>query len=162
LPPGGEADHSTRQDSGESYKIARYANQIVIDEQNFIDDNLGAFQDTPVEMGQAAARLRPDLVYAILLANPNLAPTGRALFNATDGNTATGATFAMAALRAAIQAMMAVRENTVNLNLIPSHLIVPTDLFLIAGESVSSAELVVAGTAGTVTERGSRNVVSDM
>lgn len=162
LPPGGEADHATRQDSGESYRIARYANQIVIDEQNFIDDALGAFADTPVEMGQAAARLRPDLVYAILLANPTLATTGRALFNATDGNTATGATFAMAALRAAITAMMAVRENAVNLNLVATHLIVPVDLFLLAGESVSSAELVIAGTAGTVTERGFRNVVSDM
>ena len=162
LPRGAAADHMTREDAGESYKINRFAGQVVVDEQDFIDDNLGALSDLPVEMGMAAARLRPDLVYSILLANPTLATTGRALFNATDGNDASGAALAAATLRAACSSMMARQENGVNLNLMPTHLIVPTTLFFQANELVQSVTIVIAGTAGSVTERGTKNVLSDL
>jgi hypothetical protein len=40
LPRGGTADHEERSDKTESYKIARYAGQFVVDEQDFIDDSL--------------------------------------------------------------------------------------------------------------------------
>lgn len=162
LPRGGEADHADFDDNLESYKIARYAKQFVVDEQDVIDDRLGALADTPTRLGQAAARLRPDLVYAILLANPTLNATSRALFNATDGNTSASAALSASTLRSAIQAMMAVRENSVNLNLAPTHLIVPTDLIMLAKELVASPNLILAGTAGSVTERGNLNVITDM
>lgn len=157
LPKGGTADHRNRSDTGESYKIARYASQIVIDEQDFINDNLGALADEPVDMGNEAARLRPDLVYAIMLANNVLTSTGRALFNTTEGNRITGAAFAAATLRAAVAKMRLIRENNVNLNLKPTHLMVPPTLVHLAYELVNSSEIIIAGTAGSVTERGSAN-----
>lgn len=160
LGKGGTADDMTREDVGESYKIARYAGKIVVDEQDLINDTLGALADLPVEMALAAARLRPDLVYAILLANPTLAATARALFNSTDANTAAGAALAAATLRSAVSAMMAVREGTVNLNLVPTHIVVPTELFFLANELVQSATIVIA--SNTATERGSKNVLSDL
>lgn len=160
LPRGGTAEHTTRDATAESYKIARYARQFVVDEQDVIDDSMSALADIPVEMGRASARLRPDLVYAIVLANANLAATARALFNATDGNLLTTATLASATLKTAIKTIMLFRDNSVNLNLKPTHLIVPPSLLHLSRELINSATILIAGTAGTVTERGSLNSIS--
>lgn len=157
LGRGGEADHRSRSDTGESYKIARFAAQTVIDEMDFIDDNLGALADEPVDMGNECARLRPDLCYAVLLRNDNLAGTGRALFNTTDGNRNTGSAFASATLKSAVQKMMLLRENNVNLNIKPTHVILPPSLVHLGYELVNSSEIIIAGTAGSVTERGNVN-----
>lgn len=162
LPRGGEADDANYEDNAESYKIARYAKKFVVDEQDVIDDSLGALSDVPAKFGMAAARLRPDLVYAILLANPNLAD-GVALFSsaATRGNLGTTSALAAPTLKTAIAAMNTVRENDVNLNLTPTHLIVPPSLRFTAKELIASAAIVIAGTAGTVTERGTANTLAD-
>jgi hypothetical protein len=50
---------------------------------------MNAFSMMPVEFGNAARRLRPDLVYAMVLANPTMADTG-AVFNSTALTTAGG------------------------------------------------------------------------
>jgi len=159
LPRGGSADHMSRADVGESYRIARYAKQFQVDEQDVIDDSLGALGDTPVEMGMAAARLRPDLVYAILLANPTLTATARSLFNSTDNNLDTSSALAAATLRAAVSGMMLFQENGVNLNVRPTHLIVPPSLRHLSFELTNSSQILIAGTAGSVTERGSNNAL---
>jgi hypothetical protein len=159
LPKGGTADHMNRGDVGESYKIARYAQMMQVDEQDIINDAFNALADTPIEMGMAAARLRPDLVYALLLANPTLAQTARALFNATDGNLKTGSALADATLKAAITAIKLFRENGVNLNLMPTHLIVPPTLLYTGRELLNSTTIVIAGTAGSVTTRGTANTL---
>ena len=160
LARGGTADHAKRSDNLESYRIARYAGQFVIDEQDIIDDSMNAFGDTPQQMGAAAARLRPDLVYSILLANPTLNATGRALFNVTDANLGSSSALNAANLRAAVSAMWLIRENAVSLNLRPSHLIVPPSLRHVALELINSQTLLIAGTAGSVTERGSMNALT--
>lgn len=159
LPKGGTAQHLSRSDTGESYKIARYAHQNVVDEQDIIDDMFNALADTPREMGMGAARLRPDLVYAILLANPTLTQTSRALFNTTDGNLKTTHPLTAEKLKSAITAMKLFRENGVNLNLMPTHLLVPPSLHYTARELLNSTTIVIAGTAGSVTERGSANTL---
>lgn len=159
LPRGQEAKHATRSDKVESYKIARYAKQFVVDEQDVIDDAFNALQDMPVEFGNGAARLRPDLVYAILLSNPTMTQTGRALFHTTDGNLGSGSPLNSANLKAAIAAMKLLQENGVNLNTTPTHLLVPPTLMWLALELIKSAGIVIAGTAGSVTERGTKNVL---
>lgn len=160
LPRGGEADHSKISDSYESYKISRYAKQFQVDEQDMIDDNLGVFATQPKRHGDAARRLRPDLVYAILLANPTLTATSRALFNTTDGNLGSNSALSAANLKAGITAMMNLREGTANLNLTPTHLIVPPTLRWTGEELIDSPTIVIAGTAGSVTERGVKNTLS--
>lgn len=159
LPRGGEADHADYSDVLESYKVSRYARQFQIDEQDVIDDMLDALSRIPTQFGAAAARLRPDMVYSIILANANLNATGRALFNTTDGNLDSTAALAAATLRAAIEAMMAFQENSINLNIRPTHLIVPVGLWFTAGELINSAQILLAGS--TDTERGARNVLAD-
>lgn len=159
LPRGGEADHATRSDTAESYKIARYARQWVVDEQDVIDDSLNALQDIPAQFGAAARRLRPDLVYAILLDNAALADAV-ALFHATHANLLTTAALTATTLKAAIAALELQRENSVALNLRATHLIVPSDLKHTAANLINSTELVLAGTAGSVTEKGNSNTIA--
>lgn len=150
---GGTADDATRDDGKESYKIYRYSQKFTLDEQDFIDDRFQALADMPNEMALAAARLRPDLVYAILLANGTLSTTSTALFSATQpgggdvsttqANLATGAALSSSTLQAAIAAMFNFRENGVGLNLHPTHLIVPAGLIgtafnLLQGQNIAA------------------------
>ena len=159
LAAGGTADDYSLSDVGESYKIGRYARKFQVDEQNFIDDSLGVLQQIPTEMGQAAARLRPDLVYAILLDNPTLAATALALFSASNpsANLLTTAALTSTTLKAAIAAMMKFQENSVNLNLRPSHLIVPPTLMHGAAELINSSTIFKSNGASSTVEFGSDN-----
>lgn len=161
LPRGKEADHAEMSDKAESYKIARYAAQFVVDEQDIIDDSMNALQTKPTEFGMAARRVRPDLVYYILLSNPTLTATARELFNATDGNLDTTAGLADTTLKAAIAAMRLFQENGVNLNIEPTHLIVPPTLEFKARELLQSTTIVIsqAGTTDASTVRGSANTL---
>ena len=165
LGRGGTAKHDKPSDTRETYKVARYAKMLTVDEQDIIDDNLGAITSQPIRMGAAARRLRPDLVYSILLANAALADTGL-LFNntavTTDGGHAnlTTAALAAAALKAGIVAMAKQKDGNAQLNIAPRFLIVPQDLVFTARELVNSALIVLAG--NTDTERGNRNVLSDL
>ena len=155
LPRGATADHATFSDNSESYKISRYAEQFVVDEQDIIDDNLGVLTDTPRKLGEAAGWLRPDLVYSLVLANPTLTATSREVFNTTDGNLKTSATFAAATLRAAVSALRLFRENNRNLNLQPTHLLVPPSLEHLAYELINASEITFGGSSSM--ERGTAN-----
>ena len=158
LPRGGTADDFSRSDVAETFKIARYAKKFQVDEQDIIDDTFNALADTPKEMGMAAARLRPDLVYAVLMSNPTLAATTRALFHATEGNLDTSAALGTATLKAAITAMMLFQEQGVSLGLMPTHIIVPPTLRYTAWELLQSPTIVITGT--TDAARGSMNTLS--
>lgn len=164
LPRQKEADHAYRSDTGENYKIARYARQWDIDEQDFIDDRFDALRDTPIEFGQAARRVRPNLVYAIILANPTLQTTGVAMFSASngaEGNLFSGEALSAASLKNAVAVMGRFQENNINLNIPPTHLLVPWELRFLAKELCKSPNLIIAGTAGTITERGTTNMIQD-
>jgi hypothetical protein len=147
LPRGDTAKHATRGDQKEEYKVARYAKQFVVDEQDIIDDRFNALLDMPNEMGAAARRLRPDLVYAILLANAALGADSVALFHAaTHGNLDTSSALAKATLIAAITAMGTQQQDGVNLGLFPQSLLVPHALRFTAKELVRSQQVVATGT----------------
>jgi hypothetical protein len=148
---GGQADYAGRSDKVESYKIARYSKQFSIDEMDVIDDSFNALNDTPLEFGQAARRLRPDLVYSILLANGNMGDS-IALFEAvTHLNLLTGAALTGTTLAAAITKLGLQAENGTNLNLNATHLIVPKTLEFLAKQIMNSAEVrETLGTNGTM------------
>lgn len=129
LPRGDTAKHATASDTHETYKIARYARQWVMDEQDVIDDRLGALMKMAAELGEAARRFRPDLVYSLMLENPTLVADSIAVFQlATHANLGTGV-LSEANLKVAIQAMGTQRDSNANvLNITPTHLIGPPDL----------------------------------
>lgn len=143
LPRGKTADNAERSDTGESYRIARYAKQFSMDEQDFIDDRFDMLMDTPAEMGDAAGRLRPELVYAILIGNPAMADTN-ALFTTGRGNLTTSAALAEDTLKAAITKLGTRTENGVTLQLRPTHLVTPLALRFTADSLLRSAETRIA------------------
>ena len=160
-PENAEADHDTMTDTVETYKVERFSRQFVLDEIAIINDSLGAIGQKPQEFGAAAARLRPNLVYATLLANPTLLATGLPLFNGTNGNANTSVALNAANLSASLAEMATIRENGVNIDVTPSHLIVPFALRDLAVQLTQSPTIVVGGTAGVVTQVGVRNPLND-
>ena len=80
LPRSGTVTDAQLADSRETYRIARFARKWTVDEQDMIDDRLGDHADASGD-GQRLLD-RPDLVYSLLLSNPELADGG-ALFNNT-------------------------------------------------------------------------------
>ncbi|MCC6127438.1 MAG: hypothetical protein IT426_20970 [Pirellulales bacterium] len=88
LPRGGRANLSELDFSKkEEYKIARFAKSFIVDEQDFLDDDLSALIQVPQLLGRAAARLRGDLVFSMLLANANMSDE-TPIFHADRGNLA--------------------------------------------------------------------------
>jgi len=150
LSRGDTAKDDTMGDDKESYKIARYAKKFVVDEQDIIDDRVEILTDYPREAGEAAAQLRPDGVYYILLANPTLDTDGVALFNsAHGGNTTTGA-LTITTLEASRGIMAKQTQNGRTLNLSPKFLAGPQDLWGTIMQLLNSTQLLstVATSAG--------------
>ena len=149
LPRGDTAKHASASDKHETYKIARYAKQFVIDEQDILDDRLGAMMAMPREMGIAARRLRPNLIYNEILTNPTLVADSGAVFNSTAVTTTGGHAnlttdvLGSAGLRLAITAMGKQRESENQvLNIAPRFLLVPAALEWTADELTTHETLI--------------------
>ena len=155
-PRGATAKHATMADDVETYKILRYSKQFVVDEQDLIDDRLGALMQMPRELGAAARRKRPDLVYSILLANAALNATSGALFNSTAESTSGGhanlitAVLGSAGLKAGLTAMKKHRMDGKVLNIAARYLLVPVDLEFTAMELLTAGRLIMAGDTDAV------------
>lgn len=165
LRRGAEAAHITYGDATESYVISRYAGQFSVDEQDIIDDRFGGIQDhTPRELGELAAEIRPNLVYSILLGNPNMRDSV-ALFHADHGNLEAAAALAAATLETARANMATQTENGRVIQNRMRYLVVPENLLFTARQLISSAELYQTGgaaTSGTANpHQGAFQIVSD-
>lgn len=148
LGRGGTADHLNASDSKEQYKLARYAGQFVVDEQDIIDDRFGAIEQmSPVDIGLTARQLRPNLVYSILLANAALGADSVALFHSTHANTTTGALTA-ATLQTTLQLLAKQRQNNRPLNIRGRYVIVPQDLLFTARIIIQSAQRIISADSG--------------
>lgn len=145
----GEADHASMAAVNEKVKADRFSRQAQIDEIHFINDQFGMLRDSPVEFGRMARRLVPNMVAAVLLANANLAATGRALFNATDGSLLTGSALSAANLSKARGVLSRRKEGDASLNFDASHLLVPSDLGDLAIQLTKSAVISADSGAGS-------------
>jgi len=143
LPRGGTADHADFEDAVESFKIARYAKQFVIDEQDVVDDNFGGVAGfVPADLGVAARQVRSDLIYTILLSNPDMRDSV-ALFHANHGNLNTSSGLTVDGKLAAVRKAMRIQtENGRNLNITPKFLIVPPALEDVAEALVKDRTLI--------------------
>jgi len=92
LERGSAAEQVSLDLLGQNIRVARYAGSATLTEEDIIDGGemnvtLALFD----ELGRAAAALKPDLVYAVLMGATTLAGDGVALFDAAaHGNLATG------------------------------------------------------------------------
>lgn len=164
LARGGTPNPIEFDDEIESYKLARYAGKFEISEEDIIDDRFGGMSShTPRELGEMAAELRANLVFAIMLAN-KVMRDGTALFHADHGNLLANA-LALTGLDAAKVAMRTQTENGRNIRNAMRYLIVPESLDFRARQLINSSELRnPAATEGEGTANPMQNrfqIVSD-
>lgn len=154
---GETAPHATVEDLAESYRISTFGEQFVMGYQDVIDDDMGMLMDIPMQLGQDAADIRPELVYSILLENPAMRDTV-ALFHGDHGNLAeAGSVLSADGLRIAVLKMWLQTDGPRKLNIRPTHLIVPPDLAFTAMQLVESIEIRESDAAN-----GTKNVMRDL
>lgn len=112
----------------EDTQMGEYTAGFVIDEPDIINNQFGNFDEiTPRQMGRAAKRLRPDLIFAALLANSNMRD-GNPLFHAIHANLQSTAALAEVTLSDGQTLVGQQTEGGVQLNLDGRYLIVPKSL----------------------------------
>ena len=146
LPRGGTAEEAEYGLSKTTYKIARYAKQIVVDEQDMVDGrSMSAVLFAVEQLGAEARRLRPDLVYSLVLENAAMAYDSTALFHADHSNTGTAAmgTTALSAGVAAIgnQVLTDEEGDPIHTNNSARLVIVPPDLVEVTRRTVRNLNL---------------------
>ncbi|MBB3691460.1 ClpP-like prohead protease/major capsid protein fusion protein [Sphingomonas sp. BK580] len=122
---GAEYQYATVGDSAEQYTVGKWGQIISLTWETIINDDLGAFDRIPQAMGQEAAQVEGDVVYAILLSNP-LMSDGVPLFHATHGNlAAAGSAISIDSLQAGRTAMRTQRAPKGRFtSATPAHLVV--------------------------------------
>ena len=146
----GEFHRTALSDSKETYKLATFGEIVAITRQVIVNDDLQALTRVPAGLGQAAANLESDTVWAVITGNPNMAD-GLAMFHATHKNLNATNPLALAGLGAARTALRVQKapKGTV-LNLQPRYLIVPAALEQTADQLIYPINLAVTAVTGVV------------
>ena len=122
---GAEYQYATVGDAAEQYAVGKWGQIISLTWETIINDDLSAFDRIPQAMGQEAAQVEGDVVYAVLLSNP-LMSDGVPLFHATHGNlAAAGSTINIDSLQAGRTSMRTQRAPKGRFtSATPAHLVV--------------------------------------
>ncbi len=160
---GAEYRYATIGDRGETIQLATYGNLFAITRQAIINDDLGAFTRVPRKMGRAARRTIGDLVYAVLVDNPNMRD-GVPLFDSAHGNLLTASAISTDSVDAMRAAMATQKDGDANLGIRLARIVVPVAL---EGKAkvVAESQYHVGDTAMNTTisnsVRGTFEVISD-
>jgi hypothetical protein len=146
----GEFHRTALTDSKETYSLATFGEIVAITRKVIVNDDLQALTRVPAGLGQAAAQLESDTVWAVITGNPNMAD-GVALFHANHHNLNTTNALANAALgvaRAALRIQKAPKGTILNLQ--PRYLIVPAALEQTADQLIYPINLAATAVTGVV------------
>ncbi|MFX0337731.1 ClpP-like prohead protease/major capsid protein fusion protein [Klebsiella oxytoca] len=158
---GAEYKYVTVGDKGENIALATYGEIFSITRQAIINDDLSALTDTPRKMGEAAKATIGDLVYAVLIDNPELSDDVP-LFDKKHNNL-TGGALSVQALDDARTLMKLQKEGERNLNIRPAFVLVPVALESKALQIIRSASVAGADVNAGVDNpiRNFAEVISD-
>lgn len=135
----GEYKYGTLGEEGVPLKVAKFGKIIAITWEAVVNDDLGALTRIPQALGAAAAQTESDLIWALLLNNPNFVD-GTPVFDAAHGNLAAGGgainTTTLAAARAAMRKQKSKAGHFLNIG--PEYLVVGPDKELEAFQFTSS------------------------
>lgn len=121
----GEFQYGTIGEAKEVYALASYGRIIAITRQALINDDLDAFTRIPAAFGASAADLESDIVYSILMQNPNMGDS-TPLFHADHGNLGTAEVINEKALSAAYRAFAEQKGiEGRKISILPAHILVP-------------------------------------
>jgi phage major head subunit gpT-like protein len=135
----GEYKYGTLSEDGAPIKVAKFGKIIAITWETIVNDDLGALTRIPAALGNAAAATESNVVWALLLGNPNFTD-GSPFFDASHGNVAgSGGAINTTTLAAARAAMRKQKSKAGEfLNLAPEFLVVGPDKELEAYQFTSS------------------------
>ena len=155
---GAEYKHVTCTDRGAPIALATYGGLFGITRQAIINDDLGAFNTLPANLGRAAHRTIGDLVYSILMSNANFVD-GKPLFGADHGNTNDVAAAMSPDALGELRRQMRLQKDAFGaaLNIAPSFVIVPAAL-----ESAAIRVLNSTSVPGAEMNSGIANPVNKM
>lgn len=155
---GGEYKYGTVPEEGNTYKVDKYGKIIAFTWEAMVNDDLGAFDRLPSALAQGARQTESNLVWGLLLSNPNWID-GQPIYSAAHGNlAATGSAITIASLGAARAAMR--KQKGINgqnfINIVPKYLVVGPDRELEAQQFLSPNYLAATNNninpfAGTLT-----------
>lgn len=123
----GEYKTGQLKDNQESYSIGKYGKILSLTLEMIVNDDLRAFSRIPQLLGAAAKRKMADVIYNLILANPNM-NDGNAVFSSAHKNLASSgkAPISAAGLTAARKAMRKqTGMNKAILDIQPAFLLVP-------------------------------------
>jgi hypothetical protein len=146
----GEFHRTALSDSKETYSLATFGEIVAITRKVIINDDLQALTRVPAGLGQAAAQLESDTVWAVVIANGNLAD-GIPLFhgnhkNLNGSNALAGPALGVA--RAAFRVQKAPKGTILNLQ--PRYLIVPAALEQTADQLIWPINLAASAVTSVV------------
>lgn len=135
----GEYKYGTLSEDGAPIKVAKFGKIIAITWETIVNDDLGALTRIPAALGNAAAATESNVVWALLLGNPNFTD-GVPFYDASHGNVATGGGAINTTTLAAARASMRKQKSKAGefLNLAPEYLVVGPDKELEAFQFTSS------------------------
>lgn len=135
----GEYKYGSLGEDGAPLKVVKFGKIIAITWEAIVNDDLGAMTRIPQALGAAAAQTESDVVWSLLLDNPNFVD-GTPVFHADHGNLAgsNGAisTATLAAARAAMRKQKSKAGHFLNIG--PEYLVVGPDKELEAYQFTSS------------------------
>lgn len=135
----GEYKYGTLSEDGAPIKVAKFGKIIAITWETIVNDDLGALTRIPAALGNAAAATESNVVWALLLGNPNFTD-GVPFYDASHGNVAASGgainTTTLAAARSALRKQKSKAGEFLNLS--PEFLVVGPDKELEAYQFTSS------------------------
>ncbi|MCA9010351.1 MAG: hypothetical protein KDB01_11420, partial [Planctomycetaceae bacterium] len=139
---GQKAAQSTIAATMEVVRVAHFANTLILDIIDIVDDSIGALKAAMDEWAVGVADLRPSLVYGMLATNAALRTDGVTLFHADHNNTATSTALSAANLQTVLGKMGAQKDaaGTV-LNLTSCYIVTGTGYSFVADQLANSAEI---------------------
>lgn len=135
----GEYKYGTLSEDGAPIKVAKFGKIIALTWETIVNDDLGALTRIPAALGNAAAATESNVVWALLLGNPNFAD-GVPFYDASHGNVAGSGGAINTTTLAAARASMRKQKSKAGefLNLSPEFLVVGPDKELEAFQFTSS------------------------
>jgi len=136
----GEYKYGTFGENGGRLKVEKWGEIIAITWEAIINDDLGAFSRIPTMLGRAAMRKESDIVWDLLLSNPEFTD-GSTVFSPEHGNYVTpGTPINIETLAAGYEAMASQTSDSGEaLSIVPKFLIVGPKQSLAAYQYTSSA-----------------------
>lgn len=165
-----------RQSSGvnvysQTVENAKYEATLELDREAVEDDNFGLFDDDIRMQARYAAMFKGEQLETLLEAGHTTLCYDGQYFSDDDhseGDSGTQSNYdtnalSSANIKAGLAAMKVIKNDRgKKLGIVPDLLVVGPLLEWTARELLKSTEIIIAGTAGAVTERGSKNVLGDI